>query len=328
MTNDDALFGYRLQLFDLAHRTSVTEACRIFGVHRSTYYRWKRQVERYGLEVLRPRERRRPRMPNQLSQMVEQRIVAFALGHPGLGPKRISAQLAQPRWGGLRVSPNGVWKVLRRHGLSTRSKRLSLIAGYRAPYEPRQEPAEEPHIASWRPGELVGMDCFYVGRLHGTKGAIWQLTACDTHSSYAWAELVRCPTGQPSEAQTSRLAERVARELRAAGWRLERVLTDNGKEFGRPRFGATLERLGAHHSRIYPGRPQSNGHVERLHRTILEECWRPAFARFFEVRYRGLQRELRAYLGFYNHERAHTGRITQGASPADLVYGANKMEAR
>jgi hypothetical protein len=35
---------------------------------------------------LRPRERRRPRMPNQLSPLVEQRIVAFALGHPGLGP--------------------------------------------------------------------------------------------------------------------------------------------------------------------------------------------------------------------------------------------------
>jgi hypothetical protein len=38
VTNDDALFGYRLQLFDLADRTSVSEACRTMGVHRSTYY--------------------------------------------------------------------------------------------------------------------------------------------------------------------------------------------------------------------------------------------------------------------------------------------------
>jgi hypothetical protein len=44
------------------------------------------QVERSGLELLRQRERRRPQMPKQLSVMVEQRIVAFALGHPGLGP--------------------------------------------------------------------------------------------------------------------------------------------------------------------------------------------------------------------------------------------------
>jgi len=73
---------------------------------------------------------------------------------------------------------------------------------------------------------------------------------------------------------------------------------------------------------------KANGHVERLHRTILEECWRPAFARFLYLRYRGLQRELRAYLTYYNQHRAHTGRITQGAVPADLVYGARKMEPR
>jgi transposase len=136
VTNDDALFGYRLQLFDLAARTSVSEACRTFGVHRSTYYAWRKQVERHGLEILRPRERRRPKMPNQLSAMVEQRILAFSIAHPGLGPRKVSSALAQPRWGGLVVSPNGVWRCLRRHGLSTRTKRLSLVAGYRAPYEP------------------------------------------------------------------------------------------------------------------------------------------------------------------------------------------------
>ena len=89
MSEDDVLFGYRLQLFDYAARTSVSEACRVFGVHRSTFYRWKRMVERHGLEVLRPRERRRPKMPNQLPAMVEERIVAFAIAHPGLGPRRL-----------------------------------------------------------------------------------------------------------------------------------------------------------------------------------------------------------------------------------------------
>ena len=77
MTHDDALFGYRLQVFERASRTSVSEACRTFGIHRSTYYRWKRQVDRHGLEMLRPRERRRPAMPNALPKMVEERIVGF-----------------------------------------------------------------------------------------------------------------------------------------------------------------------------------------------------------------------------------------------------------
>jgi transposase InsO family protein len=266
-------------------------------------------------------------MPNQLSVMVEQRIVAFCLGHPGLGRRRVAARLARPEWGGLQVSPNGVYKTLCRHGLNTRAKRLALVAGYRAPYEPPRDPEPEPHVKSGRPGELVGIDCFFVGRLHGTKGPVWQITAIDTYSSFAWADLVVCPSAGPTVAHTSALARRVAAELQAAGWQLERVLSDNGNEFGRQAFGSRLP-AGVCHTQIRSGRPQTNGHVERLHRTILEECWRPAFARFLQVRYLGLKRQLEHYLHDYNYDREHHGRITNGQRPADLVYGARKMEPR
>jgi len=200
------------------------------------------------------------------------------------------------------------------------------VAGYRAPYEPPREPQPEPHIEVERPGELVGFDCFYVGRLRGTAGAIWQLTAIDCYSSFAWAELVVCKQGNPTMAQTSKLARRVARELKAAGWQLERVLADNGNEYRGQRFHATLARLGARITHIHAGRPQTNGHVEALHKTILEECWRPAFARHLYPRYSALGRELDRYLTYYNHDRVHHGRLTNGRIPADIVYGANKMK--
>ena len=321
------LFGYRQQLFAEAARTSVSEACRRFGVHRSTYYVWRRQVERHGLEALRPRERRRPKMPNQLPKMVEERIVSFSIAHPGFGPRRVASELGREKWGGIVVSPNGVWKVLCRHGLNTRAKRLALVAGYAAPYEPPRDPGPEQHIDVERPGELVGIDCFYVGRLRGTEGAIWQLTAIDIASSFAWAELVVAKQGNPSARQTSKLAQRVAADLKAAGWRLERLLSDNGNEF-KGDFTTTVSKLRARHSRIHAGRPQTNGNVEALHKTILDECWRPAFARYLHPRLAGLRRELDTYLHYYNHDRVHHGRLTQGQIPADIVYGARKMEAR
>lgn len=328
MTNDDRLLGYRLQLFALAERTSVAEACRTFGVHRSTYYAWKRRVERHGLEILRPRERRRPKMPNALPAMVEERVLSFAIAHPGLGPRRVASELAREKWGAISVSHATVWRVLRRHGLSTRARRCALVAGYRAPYEPPREPEPERHVEASDPGELLGMDSFFVGRLAGTKGAVWQLTAIDVASSFAWAELVRCPQGHPTGEQTSRLARRVAGELSDAGWRLERVLSDNGGEFRSRAFTAALERLGARHTRIHAGRPQTNGHVEALHRTILDECWRPAFARYLHLRFTGLRRELETYIDYFNFDRVHHGRLTRGRIPGDLVYGARKMEAR
>jgi len=327
VSEHDVLFGYRLQLVDLAGRIGISAACRTFGVHRSTYYVWKRKIEREGLGALRPRERRRPRMPNQLSPLVEQRIVAFALGHPGLGPRRIAAELGRPRWGGLVVSANGVWRCLRRHGLNTRAKRLSLVAGYAAPYEPPRPPIEARHVEAQRPGELVGFDCFFVGRLHNMKQTVWQLTAIDVCSSYAWAELVSCPLGKPGPGQTSKLAQRVAAELQAAGWSLERALTDNGSEF-RGGFEQTIHALDARTTRIRAGRPQTNGAVETLHKTILDECWRPSFARYLHPYFRGLERDLADYLRYYNHDRAHTGRLTRGRIPAEIVYGARKVRSR
>ena len=327
MTESDVLFGFRLRLFDLAREVGVSAACRTFGVHRSTYYRWRAQVERSGLEMLRPRERRSPRMPNQLSPVIEARILAFSIAHPGLGPRRISASLAQERWGGIVVSHSGVWKVLRRHGLSRRVSRLSLVAGYAARPEIGRPPEPERHIAVDHPGELVGFDCFHVGRLSGTKGRVWQYTAIDVATSYTWAELHTTPLN-PSARHTSALAERVAADLAARGWQLERVITDNGSEFRSSDFVDIIRELGAVQTFIHPGRPTSNGSVERVQRTILEECWRPSFARSLVPKIGGLSRDLERYLAYYNTERAHTGRLTQGRTPRQTLIGARKMRPR
>jgi hypothetical protein len=99
----------------------------------------------------------------------------LALGHPRFGPRRIAAELARPKWGGMRISEHGVWRVLRRFNLNTRSKRLALIARHADPDERRPEqPPKELHIDASQPGEKVQMDCFFVGRLAGAKGVIWQ----------------------------------------------------------------------------------------------------------------------------------------------------------
>jgi transposase InsO family protein len=326
MTHDDVLFGFRLRLFTLAEELgNVSEACRAMGVARSTYYAWKPKLQRYGLDGLRVRERRAPRMPNQIGPHIEHRILAFALGHPGFGPRRISAELAREKWGGLRISEHGVWRVLRRFNLYTRCKRLALIARHADPYERRPEhPPKELHIEASVPGEKVQMDCFYVGRLSGSKGVIWQYSAIDVASAYTWAFL-RSEEHNPSARHTAELAHLVARELKQAGWKLGEVTTDNGSEFRAVDFGKALAEHKATQRKIKAGRPNSNGCVERVQLTILKECWRPAFSRSLAPRITALRRDLEEYLRYYNSDRAHTGRLTKGRVPADIVFGARKM---
>ena len=324
MTHDDVLFGYRLRLFTLAAELGVRPACRQMGVHHSTYYRWKQKVDRWGIEALRIRERRRPRMPNQLGPHLEGRVIAFSLGHPGFGPRRISAELAREKWGAIRISEHGVWRVLCRVGLNTRSRRLALIARHADPYE--RAPARAPkelHIDASEPGEKVQMDCFYVGRLSGTKGTVWQYTATDVASGFAWAELHQSERN-PRARWTKELLHRVAKELKAAGWKLQEVTTDNGSEFRSHEFGQAVAAEGARQRPIKAGRPNSNGCVERLQLTILEECWRPSFARSLAPKSTALAKDLEEYLRYFNFDRAHTGRLTKGRVPGDIVFGARK----
>ena len=114
----------------------------------------------------------------------------FVYGPPPWRPARIAAELARPKWGEITLSTNGVWRVLGRHGLSTRAKRYGLVAGYAAPPAPeRPAPPPERHLDVHHPGQLVQLDCFCIGRLSGTKGTVWQYTAIDVASAYTWATL-------------------------------------------------------------------------------------------------------------------------------------------
>lgn len=328
MTNDDLLFKHRVQLFARADVVGVSRACRELGYHRSTYYRWLPRVERHGLEILRPRERRAPRMPNQIPTWLEQRILAFSLGHPGFGARRIADDLALPMWGRLVISKSGVANVLGRHGLSTRRRRLALVAGYAAPPEPAPRQVPEPrHLDAEKPGDLVQFDCFYVGRLSDTPGRVWQYTAIDVASSFLWAELHTTPLN-PAAMHTSALARRVAADLAEAGWNVRAILTDNGSEFRSSVFRQTVRELGGEHRFIRAGRPQTNGCVERVQRTVLEECWRPSFARSTVPSSTGLKRDLASYVHDYNWHRSHGGRRNKGRTPASIVYGARKMRPR
>jgi transposase InsO family protein len=208
VSRDDVLFGFRLRLFSLAGKIGVRPACRAMGVHHSTYYRWKRRVDRWGLEALRVRERRRPRMPNELGPHLEQRILAFSLAHPGFGPKRISAELARERWAAFGSHPTA-----------------------------------------------SGAACVATASTRGRVGSPW---------SPATPPAMSESLPLPSPSVTSRLPA-------PASWSgSTAVLTDNGSEFRAGSFVDSLTGLGVEQRRIRAGRPQTNGHVERLQQTILE----------------------------------------------------------
>jgi transposase InsO family protein len=115
----------------------------------------------------------------------------------------------------------------------------------------------------------------------------------------------------PPRTKASKLARRVAGELQARLAPGARAPTDNSGEFRAGDFPSTLDDLGVRHTLIRAGQPQRNAAVEALHKLILEECWRPAFAATCTSASPGSS-DLEWYVDDYNFERVHHGRLTRG----------------
>ncbi len=157
---------------------------------------------------------------------------------------------------------------------------------------------------------------------------IWQYTAIDVTSAYTWAFL-RSSESNPSARYTAELAHLVATELKHAGWKLAEVTTDNGSEFRSQIFVEALAEHGARQRKIKAGRPNSNGCAERVQlRRSSRNAGVPRFARSLAPKITALRRDLDEYLTYYNADRAHTGRHTNGQVPADIVHGPHKMRTR
>ena len=324
MTLEDSVRRYRLLIMQRAAQLgNVTQACREAGISRTLFYRWRKRLLRYGPEGLRPRPTRPTRWPRQATPALEHAVLAYALLWPTHGPARIAAQLRQARWGGWRVSGSGVYGILRRHGLQTRWERLTRLEAQAViasglVTERTRPRLGRPHVEAARPGDLVCVDAFYVGKLKGV-GKVWQLTACDAACSYAVATLVPRVT-QVTAAQFLRAS--VVSTYQRAGQQVRAVLTDGGPEFY-GRFAMACRELGIEHRRTKPRHAWTNGFVERLQGTILAELWRVAFRRTYYTSVAQLERDLQAYLRFYNRERPHQGYRLQGRTPA-AVFRAGK----
>jgi len=259
---------------------------------------------------------------------LEDAVLAYALEWPTHGPARIAPELRRERYGGWSISPAGVYKILCRNGLQTRWERLAAVEaqgllGGLLTERTRKElrlarSLEERHIEATRPGEVIQVDTFYIGKLKGV-GKVWQYTACDAYGSYGLARLA--PGEVNATDAAAFLREVVVPAYERAGHEIGRVTVDGGTEF-KGAFRSACEELGIQRYQVGPRRPWTNGFVERLQGTILAELWRPAFRRTYFVRVEDMQHALDGYLRYYNHGRPHQGYRLRGRTPAELFYPA------
>lgn len=336
--SNNPIIKHKTGLLNLAEELSnVSRACKVMGVSRDTFYRYRDLVDDGGVDALIEKSRRSPNLKNRVEEAVEQAVMEYAIEFPAHGQHRTSNELRKK---GVFVSGSGVRSIWLRHDLENFKKRLKALEakvardGIQLTDEQIAALERKKHddeacgeIETAHPGYLGSQDTFYVGNLKGV-GRIYQQTYVDTYSKVAHCKLYTTKT--PITA-ADLLNDKVLPFYESQQLPVLRILTDRGTEYcGKVEhhdYQLYLAINDIDHTKTKAMSPQTNGICERFHKTILNEFYQVTFRKKLYQTLEALQKDLDEWLSYYNNERTHQGKMCNGRTPVETLIDGKRVWA-
>ncbi len=293
----------KMELIRLVEDTdlSVRATLRQLGLPHSTFYSWYQRYLRGGVEALEDRKPRRRARWNRIPEAIRKEVVDLALERTELSARELAWHYTDTKR--YFLSESSVYRILKAHDLITSPAYVLLSAADRFSQPSR------------RVNELWQTDFTYL-RVIGW-GWYYLSTVMDDYSRYLLAWKLSPTMGASDVMDTLDVALERAGVERVRVRHRPRLLSDNGPAYLSKDLRGYLDERGMAHIRGRPYHPQTQGKIERYHRSMknvvkLEHYYFP-----WE-----LEAAIRDFVAYYNDERYHES--LDNVTPADVYYGRHR----
>ena len=273
----------------------VNRTLRELGIHKSTFYQWYGKYRDEGYDGLAPKRRAVNSQWNKIPDQHRQQVVEVALDLSEHSPRQLACHITDNK--GFFISESSVYRILKQRGLITSPAHILMRADDE--FKDKTTRVHQMWQTDFTYFKIIGWGWYYLS------------TILDDYSRYiVYWELCSNMRAEDVERSVEKALQRTGLKKNNA----PRLLSDNGSCYISGQLADFLECSGIDHVRGTPNHPQTQGKIERYHRSMknvvkLENYYSPD-----ELKYR-----LAEFVDYYNNHRYHES--LNNVTPADVYFG-------
>ncbi|MFC2138691.1 IS3 family transposase [Bacteroidota bacterium] len=278
---------------------SIKHTLKELGISRSTFYEWYKRYHEQGFDGLKPSTNKQKTFWNKIPEKERQKVIETALDKEDLTPRELACYITDNH--GWFISESSVYRILKSRGLITSPAYIVMAAADEFKNKPTY--VHQQWQIDFTYFKIIGWGWYYLA------------TVMDDYSRYVvhW-ELCK----QMESTDAERVVKVAIKKSRLQKNERPRLLSDNGSCFVSAEFQSFVKEQLNDHVRGAPYHPQTQGKIERYHRTMknvikLENYYFPD----------DLKRQLEKFVEYYNNHRYHES--LKNVTPADVYYKRNKQ---